>query len=95
MRCNPDAPSELRSVMVYFEESGQNEKYEFVKRSSASSKSEYVKKEIAHALKVKKGEDKNPPEIMPVIIEHPPPKPPEELNHLHFNDETRYLVKYI
>ena len=63
--------------------------------SSAARKSKWVRKEIDHALKVKKGEDENPPEIMPVIIEHPPPKPPEELKHLHFNDDIRYLVKNI
>jgi len=59
--------------------------------SSAARQSEWVKKEIAHALRVKNGKDEEPPEILPVIIENPPPEPPQELKNLHFNDHFTYL----
>jgi len=52
--------------------------------SSSAQKSKWVKKEIQYALEIKKGMDNIPPEILPVIIENPPPKPPKELEHLHF-----------
>jgi len=54
--------------------------------SSAARESKWVKKEIAHAVKVKKSRINDIPEIIPVIIENPPPEPPEELKHLQFDD---------
>lgn len=60
--------------------------------SSAAKESEWVLKEIRYALNRKGGDDSVPPEILPVIIEGPPPvAPPEELAHLHFNDYTIYF----
>jgi len=52
--------------------------------SMAANNSSYVRKEYIHALEINKV--KNIPEILPVIIEYPPPKPPLELQHLHFDD---------
>jgi hypothetical protein len=61
--------------------------------STAAQRSEWVLKEIRHALARKQGDDHLPPEIIPVILEGPPPpKPPAELAHLHFND---YLIYFL
>jgi len=60
--------------------------------SSAARNSEWVKKEVDHALKVKNYIDEKPPEILPVIIEHPPPEPPKDLKHIHFHDNFLYFV---
>ncbi len=61
--------------------------------SKAASESEWVRKEIAYAIKRKGGNEESAPEIVPVIIEGPPPaKPPEELNFLHFNDKLIYFI---
>jgi len=39
------------------------------------------------------GNDEAPPDIVPVIIEGPPPaKPPAQLNYLHFNDRFMYFI---
>ncbi|MCP5105889.1 MAG: TIR domain-containing protein, partial [bacterium] len=40
--------------------------------SSAARKSEWVKKEISYAIERKQGDEENPPDIIPVIIEGPP-----------------------
>ena len=59
--------------------------------SQAASESEWVKKELAHALERQAGDEDAPPEIQPVPIEGPPlVPPPEGLEYLHFND--RYLA---
>jgi signal recognition particle receptor subunit beta len=59
--------------------------------SSAARDSEWVRKEIRHAMQ--RGE--HAPEIVPVIIEGPPPpQPPLELQHLHFNDRLLYLLPH-
>jgi len=61
--------------------------------SSAAKESKWVLEEIRYALNRKGGDDLTPPEILPVIIEGPPPiEPPKELAHLHFND---YLVYFM
>src|ERR1051325_6892849 len=60
--------------------------------SRAASESEWVKKEVLHALKRKAGQDTAPPEIKPVILEAPPAKPPDELGSLQFNDQFAYLI---
>jgi hypothetical protein len=55
--------------------------------SRAAAASEWVAKEIAHAVACKAGNEDRPPAIQPVPIEGPPPPPPPEaLRHLHFND---------
>jgi len=82
---------------IYYLQPGDKWKHEVLKNiessdafflfwSSAAKNSMWVKKEINHALNVKKGIDNNPPEIVPVIIEQPVPSPPDELKHIHFND---------
>ncbi len=61
--------------------------------SSAARDSEWVLKEVRYAMTRKGGDDANPPEIMPVILEGPPPvKPPEDLSQFHFNDKLRYFM---
>ena len=61
--------------------------------STSAKNSEWVRKEIQYALELKQGDDKLPPDIIPVIIEGPPvPEPPEELRHLHFNDRLVYFM---
>lgn len=61
--------------------------------SSAARQSEWVMNEVKYALSRKRDDDTLPPEIIPVIIEGPPPvAPPPELAHLHFND---YLVYFM
>ena len=61
--------------------------------STASKRSRWVRKEVSHALRRKAGDDAAPPEILPVIIEGPPPPEPfPELSHLHFNDYFLYFM---
>jgi hypothetical protein len=61
--------------------------------SREAKQSEWVMKEVQYALQRKGGDELNPPEIRPVIIEGPPiVEPPTELSHLHFNDRLLYLV---
>jgi hypothetical protein len=61
--------------------------------SSNAKKSEWVLKEVRHALERKRGDESAPPEIVPVIIEDPPvPTPIDELSHLHFNDYLIYFM---
>jgi hypothetical protein len=62
--------------------------------SSAAKKSTWVLKEVHHALMCNGGNEFAPPEILPVIIEGPPPvEPPPELTHLHFNDRMIYFMQ--
>lgn len=57
--------------------------------SSAARASDGVRKEWKYALE-KKGDDF----IRPVIIEGPPhPAPPQELEHLHFDDKVLYFIR--
>jgi hypothetical protein len=61
--------------------------------SQAASESEWVRKEIAYAIKRKGGNEESAPEIVPVIIEGPPAaRPPAELSFLHFNDKLMYFI---
>ena len=61
--------------------------------STAARNSEWVMKEVQYALK-KRGADRfATPEIVPVIIEGPPPvPPPDELKDIHFNDVFIYFI---
>jgi hypothetical protein len=62
--------------------------------STSAKESKWVLKEIRYAIKRKGGDDLQPPDIIPVIIEGPPvPCPPEDLAHLHFNDYLIYFMK--
>lgn len=61
--------------------------------SKAAKESEWVEKELKHALARKGGREEAPPEIIPVIIEGPPPAPPPPyLSAHHFNDALQYFV---
>ena len=61
--------------------------------STAAKESKWVLKEALYALERQGKDELNPPEIIPVIIEGPPPvSPPDELQHLHFNDKLLYLI---
>lgn len=65
----------------------------FIFWSKSASESEWVKKETLWAYKLKKESKAARPEIIPVIIEGPPPaEPPEELKFLHFNDKFIYFI---
>jgi hypothetical protein len=60
--------------------------------SSAARDSEWVLKEVEYAINKKKGNDNNPPEIYPVILESTFVEPPDNLKHLHFNDKIVYFI---
>jgi serine/threonine protein kinase len=61
--------------------------------SSNARNSEWVLREIRHAMKRQGAGGESPPTILPVIIEGPPPPPPPtELAHLHFNDYLLYFA---
>jgi hypothetical protein len=61
--------------------------------SRAARESDWVLKEVRYALQRKGDDHLAAPEIKPVVIEGPPPPaPPQELAHLHFND---YLIYFI
>ncbi|MFB2898341.1 TIR domain-containing protein [Aerosakkonemataceae cyanobacterium BLCC-F50] len=61
--------------------------------STAAKESKWVLKEVLYALERQGKDGLNPPEIIPVIIEGPPlVPPPEQLQHLHFNDKILYLI---
>src|SRR5262249_46560989 len=60
--------------------------------SKSARESTWVRKELLYALDRKRTDEFAPPEIVPVPIEGPPPvPPPEELAHLHFNDQLLYV----
>ena len=62
--------------------------------SSAAKKSEWVLKEVDYAMTRNGGNDLARPDILPVIIEGPPPvEPPAKLAHLHFNDRILYFMQ--
>lgn len=64
--------------------------------SKAASESDWVAKELAYAKSRQAGNDAAPPDIVPVIIEGPPPaKPPAQLNYLHFNDRFIYFISAV
>ncbi|MGV0103908.1 TIR domain-containing protein [Nostoc sp. DSM 114160] len=61
--------------------------------STAAKESPWVLKEVLYALERQGSDGLRSPEIIPVIIEGPPPvPPPPELQNLHFNDKLLYLI---
>jgi hypothetical protein len=61
--------------------------------STAAKQSRWVMREVDYALNRKGGDEEAPPEIIPMVIEGPPPvKPPRRLSHLHFNDMFLYFM---
>jgi TIR domain len=62
--------------------------------SSAARDSEWVRKELLYALECRNKNLHGDPDILPVIIEGPPPiPPPPELEELHWNDMLIYLMR--
>jgi len=63
--------------------------------SSASKESEWVYKETLYARRRQIESKSDEPDIIPMIIEGPPPpKPWPEFKHLHFNDKLIYVMRY-
>ena len=61
--------------------------------STAAKNSEWVLKDVRYAIDRHAGDETAPPEIIPVLIEGPPPVlPPPELEELHFNDRFLYFI---
>jgi hypothetical protein len=61
--------------------------------STAARQSEWVTKEVRHAISCQGVDGSGSPEILPVMLEGPPPPPPpDELAHLHFNDPLSYMI---
>lgn len=60
--------------------------------SSAAARSEFVQREIEHALSVRNASPEARPDIIPVVLETPPPLPPESLADIHFDDPIRRLI---
>ena len=61
--------------------------------SSAAKRSEWVIKEAEYALARQTRDPTGGPDIVPVILEGPPPVlPPDSLRHLHFNDRIQYFI---
>lgn len=61
--------------------------------SSNAQKSKWVEKEWKYALKNQKANPMHAPDIIPILIEGPPPiQPPKQLKHLHFNDPNLYFI---
>jgi serine/threonine protein kinase len=62
--------------------------------SSSSVTSDWVRKEARYALERQTTSVRGEPDIIPVMIEGPPPPTPwPELAHLHFNDKLLYLMR--
>lgn len=61
--------------------------------SSHAKASEWVLRETKYALKRQSDTNGEVPDIRPVILEGPPPpEPPAELAHLHFNDRVMFVL---
>jgi DNA-binding NarL/FixJ family response regulator len=61
--------------------------------SKAASQSEWVHKEVKYAIKRQAENEDAYPEIIPIIIDGPPPaKAPTELSYLNFNDKFIYFI---
>jgi hypothetical protein len=61
--------------------------------SPAANGSEWVLKEARYALDLQRGDPEAPPHILPVVLTRPPPVPPPDLGHLHFNDPIVYFLR--
>ena len=61
--------------------------------SSSARSSECVMKEVEYALELQRANPERIPDIVPVVIEGPPPVlPPASLSALHFDDRIRYFI---
>ena len=61
--------------------------------STATKNSCWVLEEVRYAVRRKQGDDRLPPEILPVLLKAQPPiEPPEDLKHLNLNGRLMYYV---
>ena len=61
--------------------------------SQAASDSVWVNREIDHALACSRQRGSDRPEILPIILEGPPPpRPPDSLADRHFSDPLLYVI---
>src|SRR5262249_3970091 len=61
--------------------------------SSHAKASKWVVREAEYALQVSKNVLGQPLEIIPILLEGPPPPdPPPSLQEIHFNDPIRYVI---
>jgi hypothetical protein len=61
--------------------------------SSRAKESEWVRKETEYALARRAASENGDPDIVPVLIEGPPPPaPPDSLSDIHFNDALIYVL---
>ena len=61
--------------------------------SEAARRSPWVAREVERALAAQEKSQHGAPVIVPVILEGPPPpQPPDNLRHLHFNDPICYFI---
>lgn len=61
--------------------------------SQSARDSEWVAKEVRYALERQNGSDDRSPDVVPLVLEGPPaPRPPEFLQHLHFDDWMRFAI---
>ena len=60
--------------------------------SENSSASEWVIKELEHAAKLQKSGDDSRPDIVPIILDVPPPLPPDFVSDIHFNSMFAYII---
>ncbi len=61
--------------------------------SEAAKRSPWVLKEAEYALALQRASPEGTPDIVPFILEGPPPvMPPPSLSSLHFNDRIRYFI---
>ncbi len=62
--------------------------------SSSSRASKRVREEYLYAIDRQEDDPNGDPDIVPMIIERPPPlPPPKELEHLHFNDRHLFFME--
>jgi len=61
--------------------------------SRSAGGSEWVCKEVEHALSLRDKRGNDVPDIVPVILEGPPvPRPPPNIARVHFNNPMRYII---
>lgn len=60
--------------------------------SKAARRSKWVLRETRYAFDRKGGDSAAPPDIHPIIVQHPAPPPPRFLRDVHFNDKLVYFI---
>ena len=62
--------------------------------SVAAKRSKWVMREARFALSRQAASPTRSPDIVPVILDVPPPTPPQFLKHIHFNDPTSLVIAF-